>query len=501
MSGKLRIVVATVAFGMGINKNNLRAVIHYNMPSSFERFVQEVGRAGRDGLPAHCHLFLDSQGKDSSELRRHIYSDSTDRHILRKLLLRVFKSCKCKNAVEKLENWDPEKEYQETPEGTQDSPRKLAQVQCPGHEVAFLTEETVQALDLPEENILTLLCYLELHPKRWLEVLSPAYVTCKVTSYGGSAALKAATKKGKDLSELRRHIYSDSTDRHILRKLLLRVFKSCKCKNAVEKLENGDPEKEYQETPEGTQDSPRKLAQVQCPGHEVAFLTEETVQALDLPEENILTLLCYLELHPKRWLEVLSPAYVTCKVTSYGGSAALKAATKKCPPLAMAVALDQKAGISHEKSTSIEFPVVDVASAIGWDSGQAKRQLKELEWRKVNDKFRRSSLVVQLSGPGLRVLAKGCLPPEDLDEALDWLMARPGVTNEDQVRANVCSMVSTFTDTSFTGRAIARIFHGIASPCFPPHVWGRTRFWRLHLNDNFTALCKIASSELLRLRT
>lgn len=46
---------------MGINKSDIRAVIHFNMPNSFESYVQEVGRAGRDGLPAHCHVFLDSQ--------------------------------------------------------------------------------------------------------------------------------------------------------------------------------------------------------------------------------------------------------------------------------------------------------------------------------------------------------------------------------------------------------------------------------------------------------
>lgn len=61
MTGRLRIVVATVAFGMGLNKADVRAIIHYNMPKSFESYVQEIGRAGRDGKPAFCHVFINKE--------------------------------------------------------------------------------------------------------------------------------------------------------------------------------------------------------------------------------------------------------------------------------------------------------------------------------------------------------------------------------------------------------------------------------------------------------
>ncbi|KAI9169271.1 hypothetical protein LWI28_009855 [Acer negundo] len=173
-SNKIRVVVATVAFGMGLDKSDVGAVIHYSLPGSLEEYVQEIGRAGRDGRLSYCHLFFDDL--TYFKLRSLMHSEGADEYAINKFLCQVFADG----------------------------------LNSRGKLCSLVKESTSRKFDLKEEVMHTLLTRLELGEVQYLRVLPQLNVNCTLNFHKTAPTLladkdivvaaiikKSETKKGQ----------------------------------------------------------------------------------------------------------------------------------------------------------------------------------------------------------------------------------------------------------------------------------------------------------------
>nr|XP_014354024.1 PREDICTED: ATP-dependent DNA helicase Q4 [Latimeria chalumnae] len=406
MCGELRIVVATVAFGMGLDKSDVRGIIHYNMPKSFESYVQEIGRAGRDGKPAHCHLFLDPEGGDLNELRRHIYADTVDYFTVKKLIQKVFPPCKCR-------------------------------------EIQLKQEELLQ---LP--GIETLLCYLELHPQHWVEMLHPTLSTCRIVCYSGPQQLRITAKRCPPVAvALARerltgidHTHASSVEFDVVELADSMGWELIPVKRGLRQLQW------ITQGQSGSQGTRKSGVMVEFSNLSFHFR-------------------CYRDLTPQELDSVCHFLHQRVLIQEKTGLCQLQA----CFRAFHSVAFRNYSSCSEEVHT-----------------GRSSR-LKEL----LRDYFDKK---VERDQSGMPVDKEEEEEEEDLNKMKlrDW---------EDQIRSDVRHFLSIHQDEKFSGRAVARIFHGIGSPCYPAQVYGRDRrYWRRYINFDFNELIRIATEEIIRMK-
>lgn len=179
--GSVALLVATIAFGMGVHCDRVAGVIHFDLPSSIEAYAQEVGRAGRDGRVGHCHLFFTES--DGGRLLSRAHSDGIDacsvRQILAKLLDNSFKYC---SLTSHSDDYSPnlgKGEIQSYKSGRHGTEREVLAENSDFWMMLIAEDELCRSLDVKFETGETIVAILE-NELPGLQLLRRSYTTVTV---------------------------------------------------------------------------------------------------------------------------------------------------------------------------------------------------------------------------------------------------------------------------------------------------------------------------------
>ncbi|CAE8739417.1 unnamed protein product [Polarella glacialis] len=186
MTGTARVVVATVAFGMGLDKSNIRTVIHFGLPKSIENYIQETGRCSRDGAPGQCIALVSPKDyKTMRWLESGGGGGGSQASVVRKLLGMLFRPgetgpCQkhelCEDAIKVARvGLDPGPEGEDVPP---------ANGSWKPYCVAFDEKETAQTLNCPADELHSALAHLSRHARGHMNLLSKFPTKIKLRFFG-----------------------------------------------------------------------------------------------------------------------------------------------------------------------------------------------------------------------------------------------------------------------------------------------------------------------------
>jgi ATP-dependent DNA helicase Q4 len=465
IKGKLKIIVATMAFGMGINMPNIRAVIHYNMPKAIENYVQEIGRAGRDGLLSRCHVFLETQREEINEIKKYVHMNGYDQKTIKRLLLKVFSFCCGKEAT------NQERVHCDFLAASDKMKNEL------NHRVSLSIAELVEYLDVKEETIVTIFCYLE--SAGHIKILSNCYKTCTLKSYKGLNYLFALSKKNSFVAALINQKYNKNlkaAEQGLANDAELDIDIIQLCEDTKEEYGHvRDKLKRLEWIIDDITGSYKAKSGISLNFQNAAFCVRRTCICDEIELDVVNDIL---------WKRVDSQMLL-----GYDNFKALYKVLSENSFRSISECMESSSKHTFENEENFT-DIVDPESTSPSTSSSTSTEIDRITVNSNNLKKK------------LNQYFNNQLHISEFTKDYEFNYNGSSTPTSDEV-SRLINDIKRFiymyqSEFKLTGIVIARVFHGIPSPRFPAEVWGRNRnFWRAHFDFDFEVIKKYATEELI----